>query len=173
MAYAGKGQLVNRTTLADIFGVATNTIDAWVRAGCPVIQRGQRGKEWAFNTAQVRTWRENKIAEHAAGAAVADVAELKRRKLLAETTMAELELAKAKGAVALISEFELVQSRMMAAIQVNVMNVPQRAVLQLLGCTDETEFKTKLRAELVLALKSAAEAGITLDDEVDSAANDI
>lgn len=38
------------------------------------------------------------------------------------------------------------------------MNVAQRAAHQLLGCTDETEFKTKLRAEMVLALEGAARA---------------
>ena len=38
-------------------------------------------------------------------------------------------------------------------------------VLQLLGESDETVFKTRLRAELTLALEQAAEAELELDDE--------
>ena len=78
------------------------------------------------------------------------------RKLRAEASLAELELAKAVGEVALIDEFERVQAAMDTAIRSNMMNVPARAELQLLGCTDPTEFKTKLRAELILALQTAA-----------------
>lgn len=80
----------------------------------------------------------------------------KGRLTKAQADVAELEVATARGDVALIREFERAQSMAMAAIRANVMNVPTRAVMQLLGCTDETEFKEKLRAELMLALETAA-----------------
>jgi len=44
------------------------------------------------------------------------------------------------------------------------MNVPQRAVLQLLGETDERAFKEKLKAELVLALETSAEEELEEDE---------
>lgn len=156
---------VTRSALAEFFNVSMPTVDTWVRSGCPFLRKGGRGVEWQFDTAAVAAWLRDRAVSDATGDTVTDETELRRRKLQAETTLAELELAKAKGEIAPIHEFERAQSRIMAAIQANVMNVPARAVLQLLGCTDETEFKAKLRAELTLALKTAAEAEITLDDE--------
>ena len=44
------------------------------------------------------------------------------------------------------------------------MNVPQRAVLQLLGETDERVFKEKLKAELVLALETSAQDELEQED---------
>lgn len=81
---------------------------------------------------------------------------------------AELELSLLRGDIAPIREFERVQAATNAAIRANVMNVPGRAVLQLLSCTDETEFKTKLRAELVMALETVAQADIDLPDDDDA-----
>lgn len=160
-----KGQTETRAGIASVFGVALPTVDGWVRNGCPFVQRGSRGVEWQFNTADVSKWLQTRAREEASGESVADEAELKRRKLAAETAKAELELAKAKGDVAPIREFERAQSMMMAAIRANVMQVPSRAVLQLLGETSEAEFKAKLRAELVLALETAAESDMDMEDE--------
>lgn len=83
----------------------------------------------------------------------------------AQRETAELELALLRGDVASVREFERVQSAIMATIRTNVLNVSSRAVLQLLGCTDETEFKTKLRAELTLALETAADADLDLSED--------
>lgn len=94
------------------------------------------------------------------------------RKLRAEASLAELTLARERGLVALLSEFERVQAERWATVRVNVMQVPTRAVLQLLGCTDETEFKAKLKAELILALKTAANATLELPDEPDDEPDD-
>ncbi|WP_333670018.1 hypothetical protein, partial [Acinetobacter guillouiae] len=91
--------------------------------------------------------------------------ELELRKQKAETELAELKLAKEKGEVALISEFERAQSIAFSIIRSNILNIPQRAVLQLLGETDERTFKEKLRAELVLALETVADLDIEDDDD--------
>lgn len=163
----GRGNKVNRGELAATFGVTVVTIDAWLRAGCPFDERGAgKGKPWVFDTADVAAWREARAHENASpGDDGADEKELKRRKLRAETGLAELELQKAAGEVAPIRDFERAHAAMFSAIRQNVMNVPQRVVVQLLGETDETAFKQKLAAELRLALETAAEAEIELDDE--------
>lgn len=69
----------------------------------------------------------------------------------------ELELALARKEVAPVKDFERAQSRAFAQIRANVMNVPQRVVLSLLGETDESRFKSALRRELVSALEQSAE----------------
>lgn len=160
-----KGQAVTRSGLADIFGVALPTVDGWVRQGVPYVQRGGRGKEWRFDTADVAQWLRDKAVTDATGETQTDEAELRRRKLQAETAKAELELAKARGKVATIRDFERAQAAAFAQIRANVMNVPQRVVVQLLGETNETAFKTKLRAELALALEAAADADLVMDDD--------
>ena len=165
MTNAVKGQNVSRAGLADVFGVALTTVDSWVKKGCPVVVRGHgKGQEWKFNTAQISSWLQDEAVDRAIGDIPDDMDELKLRKQKAETELAELELAEKKGEVALIAEFERAQSMVFAAIRANIMNVPQRAVLQLLGETDERTFKEKLKAELILALETSAEEELEEDE---------
>ena len=166
MADAKNGRIVNRTGLSEVFGVALTTIDSWVRRGCPVVARGHgKGQEWQFNTAQVSNWLKDEAVAEATGDIPDDIELLKIRKQKAETELAELELAQKRGEVALIADFERAQAMAYGAIRTNILNVAQRAVLQLLGETDERIFKDKLRAELVLALETSAESD--LEDELE------
>lgn len=165
MAAKNVGQDVNKSELCSLMGVTPPTVDGWLRNGCPIKQRGSRGVQAIFNTADVMKWLRDKAREEGSGTTLADESELKRRKLAAEAERAELELAKAKNEVAPIREFERATAALMAAIRANVMNVPERAVLQLLGCTDELEFKGKLRAELALALETAADTDLDVGDD--------
>lgn len=166
MADAKKGQIVNRTGLSVVFGVALTTIDSWVQQGCPVVVRGRgKGQEWQFNTAQIANWLQDKAVNDATGDIPDDINLLRIRKQKAETELAELELAQKRGEVALIAEFERAQAMAFGAIRANIMNVPQRAVLQLLGETDERVFKEKLKAELVLALETSAESDLEDEDD--------
>jgi phage terminase Nu1 subunit (DNA packaging protein) len=48
---------MNRTRLAEFFGVAMPTVDSWIRAGCPYVQRGTRGHEWQFDVLAVIEWK--------------------------------------------------------------------------------------------------------------------
>lgn len=162
---SGRGRIVNRSELAELFGVVVNTVDSWVRAGCPVVQKGSRGVPAAFNTGDVARWRLEQAREEAGGENLQDEAALKKRKMMADVNVAELSFAKARGEVAPIREFERAQAAAFAQIRANCLNIPQRVVVQLLGETDEVVFKEKLRAEIVLALQAAAEAELTLDDD--------
>jgi len=162
------GVKLNRSGIAEAMGVSLPTIDRWVREGCPVVQRGQRGVEWIFDSSDVIKWWGDRRAADAAGSAPTDLAEIDKRTRQAAMQRAELELAKAKGEVAPISEFERAQARAFAEVRANVMNVPQRVVVQLLGETNETVFKQKLAAELRLALESSANAALTLGEDDDS-----
>ena len=166
MASKGKGQTLNRGEVAAFFGVTPPTVDGWVRAGCPV-KKGQRGVASEFNSADVAAFLREKARQEGSGTSLADETELKRRKLAAEAERAELELSKEKGEVAPVREFERAQAAAMAAIRANMRNVPGRAVLRLLGCTDELEFKNTLMDEIDLALVTAAEADLDLGDDED------
>lgn len=151
-----KNRIVNRSELAAWFDKTLPTVDAWVRDGCPVVARAMKGRPWQFDLAAVADWREQRARDAGKGGASNELRDLQRRKLEAETEKAELDLAKAKGDVALIEDFERAQALVFAAIRTNVLNVPQRVVLQLLGETNETAFKEKLRVELAAALEQSA-----------------
>lgn len=170
-AGGSRGQEVNRNELAGVFGCSLPTVDAWVRAGCPVVQRGSKGVPWIFNTADVAKWRQDRAVTDATGDSQADESEIERRTKRAKMLQAELAFAKESGLVSSIRDFERVQAARYAVIRANIMNVPARAVLRLLGETDETQFKKVLRAELVLALDAAAKEQLEIsDDDEDDAA---
>jgi phage terminase Nu1 subunit (DNA packaging protein) len=171
MATKGGGPHATRGGIADTFAVSLPTVDAWVRQGCPVVKRGSRGVEWVFDVPVVIAWRQDKAVADATGDASSDDAEMERRIKSAKMKRAELELAKDMKEVAPVREFERVQAAMFANIRANIMNVPARALLQLLGETNETVFKNKLRAELTLALDQAASAELDLPEEEDEETN--
>lgn len=139
--------LVTDAELAALVGVSARRIRQLAESG--TLERAERGR-YQLGPA-VRA-----LLEQASGSG----SELQReriRKLRADADLAELELAKQRGEVAPIEEAEAVWGRFCGILRTNMMQIPARAVLQLLGCTDETEFKAKLADEIKLALAAAAE----------------
>ena len=49
--------ICNKAELAEAFGVSVAAVDAWLRRGCPHVQRGARGLAWKFNLISVAEWR--------------------------------------------------------------------------------------------------------------------
>lgn len=47
----------NRSDTAAFFEVSPNTLDSWVRKGCPVMSRGGRGVAHEFDLLAVICWR--------------------------------------------------------------------------------------------------------------------
>ena len=161
----GRGQTVNRTQMAELIGVAMPTLDHWVRIGCPVMQRGSKGVAWQFNTADVIAWREEKARADAVGGQTSDVEELKRRRLQAQTEQAELELAKARGEVAPVRQFERAIEVAFAEVRANLRTISSRVPRMIVGETDEARIKRVLTEEIDQALVALSE--ISLADEGD------
>jgi phage terminase Nu1 subunit (DNA packaging protein) len=156
-----RGRDVNRSDLAEINGVSMPTIDDWVRRGCPVVQRGGRGRAWQFNTADVRNWREDDIRSETSHTSNANKEELLLRKLAAETEQAELDLAKAKDEVVPVEQLERALVKAFGEVRAGMRNVvPGRAVSRLLGETDETTFKAVLLEEIDHALEALADSDL-------------
>lgn len=47
----------NKAQLGQLFSVHLSTIDAWIRRGCPYVQRGNLRKPWVFDALAVMEWR--------------------------------------------------------------------------------------------------------------------
>ena len=164
----GQGQKVNRKQLADVFGISLPTVDAWVRSGCPFDQKGERGKEWSFDTADVMRWREQIARDDAGDQETVDDNALKRRKLSAEAKRAELDLARDMGLLGGVDVMERVWSRVMSELQSKLRGAfVTRCESQLLGETDGRAFKRVLLAEVDSALEILADMDLTEPDEGD------
>lgn len=94
-----------------------------------------------------------------------DYREEKARLTKAQADIAEIELAKARQEVAPVIEFERTTAAIMTMLQVNMLNIPQRVVTRLLGETDESKFKKVLTDEIRIALETAANTDLDLDDD--------
>lgn len=148
-----KGQILNRRDCANFFGISEPVLDKWMQSGCPV-KKGSRGVASEYNSAEVAHWLRVKSREEGAGTSQADEAELKRRRLAAETSMAELELAKAKGLVAPLDQVERMVSRAFAEVRANMRNIPGRVVSTLIGELDERIFRRVMLEEIDHALEA-------------------
>lgn len=169
----GRGIILNRAETADHFGIAMTTLDDWVRRDCPVVQRGGRGRPWKFNTADLMKWREADIRAESQGVRSASADELKRRKLQAETEMAELDLFKAKELVAPIEQIERAQSKAFGEVRANLRNVvPGRAARRLVGEKSQTKIKAVLLEEIDQALESLADDDLINETDLELAEED-
>ncbi|MBA1304291.1 hypothetical protein [Stutzerimonas stutzeri] len=105
------------------------------------------------------------VEEMAGGDKASELTAERVRKLRADASLAELELAKAKGEVSTIEDFEAVWNQACGIIRANMLQVPRRVVSSLIGETDEARFKQVLTDEITLALETAAEADFTPEDD--------
>ena len=167
MPVTTRGKTVTRQEIADLFGVSHTTVDAWIKRGMPVSQRGSRGKAWQINTAEVSAWLEQRAKESAAGGDQADERELKRRKLAAETAKVELELSRAQGEVVPLAQLERALSNTFAEVKTNIRSVPSRVATAILGEESETRIKAVILKEIDQALESLGDFDLEPDDDDD------
>lgn len=97
------------------------------------------------------------LLEEASGSGSALVRE-RTRKVKADADRAELELALARKEVAPIHQMARMWERQCSLIRAGMLNIPQRAVVRILGETNERTVKAVLREEITAALQAAADS---------------
>ena len=124
----------------------------------PYLQRGQRGKEWTFDTADVFNWEKDQAIKDTVGdfTAVSED-EMKMRKLAAETGKAEIELAKARGEVAPLHDMEIAWRDSVLEFKARIRLLPSRVAGQMVGLDNETEIKAVLLDEVDQSLTVLSE----------------
>lgn len=149
--------ILNTVQLADHYGTHRQTIIAWVKRGMPYVTKGGRGKEYEFDSVKVADWKEEQAINNVVGNVESiDVEELKRRKLAAETTIAEIEAAKAKGEVSTLEEMGRQWADIVVTARSNLRQVPARCVSEVLTAETEAEAKEIMLAEIDEALNELA-----------------
>ncbi|RWO29590.1 MAG: DUF1441 family protein [Mesorhizobium sp.] len=75
--------MLNKSEVAQFFGVSLPTVDAWLRDGMPWVSEGTNGRAWEFQASQVWAWRKATVASEETRSAEAQAAiEAMRLKLI-------------------------------------------------------------------------------------------
>ena len=144
-----EGRQVNQTELADIFGVSVVTLRNWERRGCPVVQKGRKGAAAQYNTADVARWREQQAAAAAEGDdRSVDEAEGKRRKVVAEARLVELELAREEGALVEIEAVGQEVDAVLARVRAGLLAIPASLALLLANEPDPNVIRDRVFGEI-------------------------
>lgn len=155
-----KGEVMSLAAVARIIGVQRNTLASMVRRGCPYISKPtrKRGSEWQLNTAEVAQWRIDQAVKDAIGdVRETDITELRKRKLRAETIIAELDAAKQRGQLGDLEEFERQVMSASIEIRTRLKQMVARVAPMILGVKKITEIKAILADEVDQALRALAD----------------
>ncbi|WP_296052312.1 terminase small subunit [uncultured Alteromonas sp.] len=157
---------LNRTELAELLGVTLPSIDLRIRKGMPFDCKGGRGKPWVFDSSECVEWEKQQAINNALGDTdTTDTEELKRRKLAAETTIAEIDAAKKRGEVASLIEIERVWSQALIELRTRLRLIPARVSSRVLSLQNESDIKAALLDEVDQALTTLAECETTEESE--------
>jgi phage terminase Nu1 subunit (DNA packaging protein) len=158
MPKQGRGKVVGRAELAEVFGVSAPTIDDWIARGCPYQKKGSKGIAWAFKTSEVYQWLKEVNAKVVDSAVNCNEQQLKLRKLAAETLAAELSLAKARNEVAPVEEMVARVTKDYLDLKARLRIIPERLSTRLIAVDNETEVKRLILKDIDLALTALSDA---------------
>jgi len=117
----------NKAELAELLGLSLPTLDAMVRRGCPVLQRGAQGREWCFDVPAVIKWRTDRAVAAALGdTSKLDQEEARRRKLAAEAALAELDLAERRREMIRVEDAAALVADEYAKVRSRLLDLPAR-----------------------------------------------
>ena len=122
-------QTFSLVEVAGLLNVTRQTIDRWLKNGCPFVERADRnrGKDWQLSLPDVVAWREQRAVQAAIGdTSTLGIDEARRRKVAAEAALAELELAKQRGEVVSIDVALQVIGDQLAVCRSRLLNLPTK-----------------------------------------------
>ena len=161
----GAGRRLNKTEIADVFGVSLQTVEQWVRKG---LACEKSAREVLFNSAQVVSFLERQAEIRAAESAKpADLEEARARKLAAEAELAEIAVAKARGAVVEIDVVARVVSEEYAATRAKLLSLPSKLGPMAAIETSATACQELIERGIVEALEELSGDGDVLARDVE------
>ena len=142
------GQIANRGEMAGILGISPTTLDRYVQAGCPVVEKGAGRREYRFNTAEVIRW----YLARDAGPARAQTDDSRRRYNLAAAELKEFQLAEKRGSLIRVDDVAAILEDELANVRSRLLAMPGRLAPIVVGMTDPAAIEAKLREEVTGAL---------------------
>jgi len=112
-----RGQIMQLGELAGLLGRSSNTVQTWIRNGCPVVAHGTRGRGYQLNTADVVDWVEAQ-ARHAGEGATSPLSSegLRREKLRNAVELGRLEVDERKGRLIRMSAVQIFLERVLTTL---------------------------------------------------------
>lgn len=160
---------LNREKLAELLGCSLRTVDEYARQGMPGEAPKTAGHQWRFESSVVISWLRDRERTDALGeVARVDETEAKRRKLAAEASLAEHELAMKQGAAVAIADFEAAWAAMIGAARAKMLGLPGALAPELAICADEAECAALIETAVREALLELSELNPELPIEPDS-----
>ena len=159
MPAAPESPIVSQAELCRLFNTTPQTVLAWEGRGCPIVQKGGRGKPSRYRVSEVIRWREEQAALAATGdLAAMDMEEAKRRKLAAEAALAELDLAVRRNEYVLIEEVAETVAAEYSDVRANFTSMPGDIAADLEGlATIEIQELLAAKVSEILTALSADE----------------
>lgn len=156
---------VSASELAQILGVSLSTITAWVRRGCPFLERGAVGKQWQFDSADVVKWLREQDVERALGKnASVTMEEARTRDKLATAQLKEIELARQRGQVVNVDDVKEIVCEDYAVVRSRILAIPGRLAQTCAIEADAEAVQRLIMAEVRDALSELSYEGISRGD---------
>jgi phage terminase Nu1 subunit (DNA packaging protein) len=154
------GKIVTLTEAATIVGKTVPTIRDWANRGMKVVQRGSKASAWSIDMADLLAFREEQAAANAVGdLGDIDLDALKRRRMIAETRVAEIDAALRSGEVCLIADAAKTWATHIAACRAKLIGIPPKLAPQMVATTNLVEARDALDREINSALDELGDGG--------------
>ena len=142
------GQIANRGEMAGILGISPTTLDRYVQAGCPFLERGSGRREYKFNSAEVIRW----VLAREASPGRGQTDDSRRRYTLATAELKEFQLAEKRGSMISVEDVAPIVADELANVRSRLLAIPDRVASKIVGMTDPAAIEAALRDEVIAAL---------------------
>lgn len=123
---------INKNEVSLLLNVSEQTIMNWIqRKGLPYKTAGGKGIPWVFSEEDVLVWYSNLNQKESASQESFD--EARTRKMVAEATLAEINVEKEKGRLVEVDAVADIVADEYANVRANLLNLPQKMAPTLMG----------------------------------------
>lgn len=152
---------VSLAEAAAILGKSVPTLKSWFNLGCPVLARGNQGRQWRISPAAVIAWREAKIAQDAVGdTSTLDYEEARRREMAAKAAMLELDLAQRRGQLIEVEHIADLVGEEYSNVRARILSLPTRLSPQVMGLDNLVEIRSVIMEGITEVLEELTADGI-------------
>ena len=148
--------------LAAALDVSTQTIDQWLTRGMPYVSKpGAGSRFYEFELAAVLRWRlDYERAQQAAATDATDIDEAKRRKAVADATLAEMEVARKSGELVAVVDVDHAVTQAFARVRARMLALPSKVAAECAAIDTPAECSEVIRQAVYDALTELSETEV-------------
>lgn len=149
--------ILNKRKLADMFGVAEETITQWMKAGMPVkvARKGSRGNE--YESADCIRWY---VSRESGGDGALDLTQERARLAKAQADKTELEAAELRGDMARYEDISSHWTRQTTACRLRMLVIPSKVAPRVRSASTDMDAASIIQSEICEALEELSGDGV-------------